>query len=122
MATTATGHFVEILRGNSDCTNDGVTSRARGAVNALLLDPGHETGPFEPSDRIPTLLVIRRWIGTPNEYAHAVPCDKDGVPLAPKGANGPMFGGNFVYSSDGRFRAICQYPIPVHDRFELPND
>lgn len=27
-----------------------------------------------------------------------------------------MFGGNFIYSSDSRFRALSSYPIPVHDR------
>jgi hypothetical protein len=27
-----------------------------------------------------------------------------------------MMGGNFVYSSDARFRDVNRYPIPVHDR------
>lgn len=45
-------------------------------------------------------------------YYHAEPIDQ------PSGMVGPMFGGNFCYSSDSRFREICQYPIPIHDRFE----
>jgi hypothetical protein len=33
-----------------------------------------------------------------------------------KQANGPMFGGNFISSSDSRFP--FHYPLPIHDRFE----
>jgi hypothetical protein len=33
---------------------------------------------------------------------------------------GPMFGGSFVWSSDGRFRSLAPYPVPIHDRFETP--
>jgi hypothetical protein len=30
-----------------------------------------------------------------------------------------MFGGNFIWSSDSRFRnEVSEYPIPVHDRIE----
>ena len=29
-----------------------------------------------------------------------------------------MFGGNFVWSSDSRFRELYPNPVPVHDRFE----
>ena len=45
-------------------------------------------------------------------YVHAEPVDK------PEGKVGPMFGGNFIYTSDSRFPN--DYPIPVHDRFETP--
>jgi len=43
-------------------------------------------------------------------YIYAAPL------VQPKGMNGPMFGGNFIYTSDSRFPS--KYPIPVHDRFE----
>lgn len=37
----------------------------------------------------------------------------------PEGRGRGMFGGNFVWSCDSRFRALYgQNPIPVHDRFE----
>jgi len=36
----------------------------------------------------------------------------------PLGGVGWMFGGNFIYSCDSRFQALCGYPIPVHDRCE----
>lgn len=29
-----------------------------------------------------------------------------------------MFGGNFAYTSDSRFREINAYPLPIHDRYE----
>tara|TARA_B110000503_G_scaffold138467_1_gene224713 strand:+ start:43 stop:369 length:327 start_codon:yes stop_codon:yes gene_type:complete len=29
-----------------------------------------------------------------------------------------MFGGNFVWSSDSRFRKVYPSPVPVHDRIE----
>lgn len=29
-----------------------------------------------------------------------------------------MFGGNFVWSTDSRFREYYPAPVPVHDRFE----
>lgn len=41
----------------------------------------------------------------------------DAVPYGEK--RHVMAGGNFVYTSDGRFRAVCQYPISVHDRVEV---
>ncbi len=35
------------------------------------------------------------------------------------GRAGPMFGGNFLWTSDSRFsRAFPNGPVPIHDRFE----
>jgi hypothetical protein len=34
------------------------------------------------------------------------------------GRVGPMFGGNFLWTSDSRFRRLFDGPIPIHDRFE----
>lgn len=100
-------HFVQILRPESDCTNDGVTAHGKGG-NALLLDPG-EAVPDLPK-RDPPLPRLRAvpWYG----YFKAVPIE------TPKGMAGPMFGGNFVETSDSRFSAKYPHPIPVHDRFE----
>lgn len=33
---------------------------------------------------------------------------------------GPMFSGNFAYTSDSRFPA--NYPLPIHDRYETVRD
>ena len=35
-----------------------------------------------------------------------------------EGSVGPMFGGNFVWTSDSRFRVEYGGPVPIHDRFE----
>jgi hypothetical protein len=43
----------------------------------------------------------------------------------PKNAAGPMFGGNFCYTSDSRlyrFGGDYHLPIPIHDRFETAED
>ena len=92
-----------------DCTAGGIT----GKVDSLVLvGPGIE-GPFEVEDGEPYLELLTKNVGR-DEYAYAVPRnvgDKSGLV-------GPMMGGNFVYSTDSRFRRVCKYPIPVHDRWE----
>lgn len=91
----------------SDCTNGGVTSKFD---HMVLIDPKIRA-PFTVSNTCPGLKLVRRNFGG-SEYIHAEPLEQ------PKGRVGPMFGGNYISSSDSRFREICQYPIPVHDRFE----
>jgi hypothetical protein len=50
------------------------------------------------------------------EYLHAEPVDGERDARREGKTVGPMFGGNFVYTSDSRFPN--KYPIPVHDRWE----
>jgi hypothetical protein len=73
-----------------------------------LID-GEISGPFEPNEDRPEINLVRREIfGKP--YIHAVPAalkDKQ-----------TMFGGKFIYTSDSRFRKICDYPVAIHDRVE----
>ena len=125
------GMHVEIYKpaDGSDCTNHGVTSKATHAllvgpvieICAKQTEPGHRDCldrieradlviPEIFSDRgdVPVLRVELRHNGT---YFAAVPAD------IPEGT-WTMFGGNFIYTSDSRLRAICPYPIPVHDRIE----
>jgi len=90
-----------------DCTNGGVTSR----VNAVVLLGETEPVPTRTAPVV-YLRLVRRWAGTPREYLHAEPIEQ------PKDCVGPMMGGNFIYSSDSHFPS--RYPIPVHDRFETP--
>lgn len=42
------------------------------------------------------------------------------VPVKKSGFRGPMFGGNFVYSSDSRFTDLTGdcVPVAIHDRYE----
>jgi hypothetical protein len=105
------GLLVDVLRcaDGRDCTAGGVTSRV---TKAVLVEDDCELGPFEPDERAPALrFVVRNVRG--RRCVHAEPIDQ---PI--EGKVGPMFGGNYVTSSDGRFPS--DYPIPVHDRFETP--
>lgn len=102
------GMLVFVYRHGSDCTAGGITSKLDQIV---LVGPGIE-GPFEVKEGEPYLELQRKNVN--GEYLYAVPRnDGDKSSLV-----GPMFGGNFVYSSDSRFRRVCVYPLPVHDRWE----
>lgn len=93
-----------------DCTNGGVTSAQRGATEAILMGvPDGNYGEEDIREGDVVLEVVRRTFGG-QEY----------VTCKPRGEKRwSMFGGNFVYSCDGRFRrAVCEYPIAVHDRIE----
>lgn len=113
------GVSVNIYRSDlGDCTNGGVTSpsRSRGRV-VVVFDPEVQDGNYRFEDcredpRFICLRVVRRWSGTPREYLHCEPIVKE------RQGVGPMFGGNYVGSSDSRFSNISCYPLPVHDRFE----
>jgi hypothetical protein len=94
-----------------DSTNYGVTSVKRGAKMAIVL--GVE-GPYTDAEAltmsgVKLRLVRRNFNG--ELYIHAEPA------ALPLGAP-TMSGGNFIYTTDSRFRAVCPYPIPVHDRIE----
>lgn len=99
---------VDIFRWSlGDCTNGGVTAHHGRAV---LIGPDTEV-PASPG-AIPVLVLER---GRGGREWIAVPVERD-----PAKTIGPMFGGNFIYSSDARFPS--QQPIHVHDRFETPEE
>ena len=85
--------------GLGDCTNGGISAKCDTVV--LL---GH--GPVEATADAPAVKLVQKAGG----YLCAVPVDQ------PANAAGPMFGGHFIHTSDQRFP--CDYPIPLHDRFE----
>ena len=99
-------HFVEVLRGRGDCTADGVTAEGK-SDHVFILDPDDPL-PAKPLS-LPVLRAVP-WYG----YYKAVPVEQ------PTGMCGPMFGGNYVVTSDSRFSRKYPHPIPVHDRFERP--
>lgn len=110
------GLIVDIYRdGGTDCTNGGATAKGR---DALLVHPDID-GPFEESPKRPTLylLQVARIGGQPQWEAHTSPAvSPHGIPT-----DGAMFGGNFVFTSDSRFRQLVGgfgYPVPVFDRIE----
>lgn len=93
-----------------DCTMNGITAR----FGQLTATGVGIKGPFEPNVSVPEIRVIYReqfddYIG--------VPVDENGNPKI----HG-MFGGNYISTSDSRFRRNGKGrhlgAIPVHDRFE----
>ncbi len=87
-----------------DCTNNGVSSKFK---EFTLIVPGQDIGPFEPSEKAPALYLRSQTVGG-KVHLSAVPSLDDGKWY--------MFGGNFIFSSDGRLPG--RTPIPIHDRCE----
>ena len=102
-----------------DCTNGGVTSRNTSMT--LFWDCSKETAKSYCEEN-GISLDSALWLNQRILWDEYHPCAE---PLVfPKGKVGPMFGGNFVYTSDSRFPSLygkmncAHFPIPVHDRFE----
>lgn len=76
-----------------------------------------EYGPWEVDDDSPALFDL---VAGPFGTIHLEPHNK------PVGMAGPMMGGNYAGTSDGRFSSMCQElvgsqwygAVAVHDRFE----
>lgn len=102
METTTKGMLACIYKNPlGECTNGGVSSKHKRAVVTGFGMPEI----FEVGDDSCLLELVQRRDGT--YYAK------------PKGeTRWTMFGGNFVWSSDSRFRRICEAPIAIHDRIE----
>lgn len=89
-----------------DCTNNGISAHA-----SDLYILSEQKGPFEPEDiRQCVYIEWRNCCG--DQYIDCKPA------YFPK--RWYMVGGNFLYTSDSRFREITKssYPIPIHDRCE----
>ena len=91
-----------------DCTNGGI-SKDRYRLLLTCEDGFIDAEPDDPA----LLRLVKRKIGG-REYIHAEPVN----PGDTSGSVGPMFGGNYVSTSDSRFPS--DYPIPLHDRYENP--
>lgn len=97
----------EVYRsGLGDCTNNGISSHQR---NLYILSA--QKGPFEPYD-IRQCVYIEECEIMSERYVDCKPafCRKRWY----------MAGGNFLYTSDSRFKEIAgvRYPISIHDRYE----
>jgi hypothetical protein len=101
-------HSVDIYRSGVDCTNHGVThpERSAGKRVYLITDPADVLN-IPKGDHI-VLVLHKKMVGDVPYFT--------AKPLGEK--SWCMMGGNFIYTCDSRFREICQYPIPVHDRIE----
>lgn len=106
------GMTVSVLRSaDGDFTNGGITSKF---TRFTLCGPGIPEL-TEPTEKCPALMFDPRRGGS---WMVAKPIVRDD-----KGMVGPMFGGNYVVSSDSRFNDVTGgHPIPVHDRFETTED
>lgn len=98
LATTYQGKFP------TDSTNGGVSSKHS---RLTLIGEDIRRPDKTASKEMPAIYLVKgNLLGA--TFLKAVVPDKNGV--------SPMFGGNYITSSEARFPA--QYPIPIYDRFE----
>ena len=87
-----------------NCSNGGVSTKHK----QFVLTGEGMPEIFEPTEETPELVLVK-WYG----FYKAVPA------IQPRGVCGPMSGGCYVETSDGRFsRVTGGHPVPLHDRFE----
>ena len=109
---------VEVYRDSlGDCTAFGISSKAKNLILVSAELPRKCTDIIHSKiSKMPELFSGDETNSV--KIIENVPGHFCAVPLIyPKGMIGPMFGGNFIYTSDGRFP--FSYPIPIHDRFEV---
>ena len=113
-----------------DCTNGGATSMADAVVVVGYLKDGKvEPLPencqvFPPNgDLLPAMVLVPSRAPGYDPTPHLVPLDL--IDNIPADSVGPMFGGNYAGSSDGRWSALGKlFGVPslnlvaVHDRVE----
>lgn len=94
-----------------DSTNQGITS-----THTSVYVIGVE-GPFDPPANAVNVVEVhtKRLPGGSEhvyaEHVYALPANRDP-------GKHYMFGGNFIWACDSRFRRLYPQPIPVHDRAE----
>jgi hypothetical protein len=95
-----------------DCTNGGVTSKQ---TSIWLCTNKEDALKLQEEINGPVLFLETAQSYGGGTYKRAYPASEQ-----PKGHMSYMAGGNFVYSSDSRFREYfdTSYPISVHDRSE----
>ena len=93
-----------------DCTLNGLSSKHD---DCLLIIDNERCEVFEQSEERPTFKLIKKSYSW-GDYVYAQPIGEGRA-----GTNDYMAGGNFLYTSDSRFREYANdYPIPIHDRQE----
>lgn len=105
---------------NRDCTNNGVSSR-NDRMTLFWDCKKEEVVRYCEKNGIDkdTVLWLNPRMLWDCDHFFAEPLEK------PKNVVGPMFGGNFCYTSDSRlyrFGGDYHLPIPIHDRFETEKD
>lgn len=90
--------------GCGDCSLNGLSSN----VTTMILIGDGIPEIHKPSEKSPA-IYLRMHVGQPIAVPKKVLEDKVWG----------MFGGNFLYTSDSRFREVVnEYPIRIHDRIE----
>lgn len=114
---TPKGLIVSVFESKSEgnCSANGISSKYK----RLILLP-NETHPKIPkifdAENLDEYIVIKTKNHVDRTYYYATKAfetDED------KKRAGPMFGGQFIYTSDSRFPH--DYPISIHDRYEEQN-
>lgn len=104
MSCLTAGVYRDVMLG--DCTNNGISAYAK-----ELYILSKEKGPFEPEDIRQCVYIEWRDV-----------CGESYINCKPAyfRKRQYMAGGNFLYTSDSRFRDVtkCKYPISIHDRYE----
>ena len=103
-----------------DCTNNGVSSR-HDRMTLFWDCKKEEVVRYCKENGIDkdTVLWLNPRILWGCDHFFAEPLEK------PSNMVGPMFGGNFCYTSDSRlyrFGGDYHLPIPIHDRFETERE
>ena len=110
------GLMVSVYRdsGMYDCTNGGITA------NHKRLTVVNVPGPFKPTADRPAALLVKGPLGDPTVVPAVQDATGEWVPEKRPGIVGPMAGGNYVATSDSRWRQAVGFygAVPVHDRFE----
>lgn len=101
---------VEIFRNGSDCTNNGVSSPEKSSGKIFLVPcAGGNWKEDEVLDNPDRFVVLE--IKEPATNMHLRPVSAGGA--------WTMFGGNFAWTSDSRFRkSVSENPLRIHDRIE----
>lgn len=101
------GMKVFVLKGEHDCTLNGISSKHDHLIIVGEGIPERYEGNEDGSN---VVKLVKRFIGG-RDYFHAEPINK------PKNTVGAMFGGNYL-NATGSMIANLDYPISIHDRFE----
>lgn len=98
---------VNVFRTNfGDCTNNGISAR----FDQIYIEHPEGNEVIDLDEAPENFCIVRHKELFGKVYIDVVPYHlKD---------RWCMMGGNFVYSSDSRFRELNEYPIPIHDRIE----
>lgn len=103
------GYFVHILKSPYDSKMNVVPTTEK----IILVTDGKKGDSFSVMSNEPHLKLVERTLFG-KKYIHAEPVNFEGTTFKQK-----MFGGNFVWSTDSRFRDdVSELPIPLHDRIE----